>query len=148
MKQHTIQDAVNELKSNLTEVARVFEWADLMGYEDPKQFSEKFLRHYGVRPQKIMELVRLGSIIKYLRADENHSNLKIARLHSLPCEKTLNNFTNYHTGFSPTALKNKSEKEIESLMNYLWSKIMDDYAVGEAWIVAVLENYESIRGGS
>lgn len=137
MEQNTIQNAVNELKSNLTEVARVFEWADLMGYEDPKRFSEKFLRHYGVRPQKIMEVVRLESIIRFLRSGENYANFRIARLHSLPCEKTLNNFTNYHTGYSPTHLKNMPEEEVEQLMKRLWSKIVEDYAVGKAWIAAV-----------
>lgn len=146
MKNQKLQNAVDELKANLADVARVFEWADLMGYEDPKRFSEKFLRHYGVRPQKIMELVRLESIINYLRADKNYPNFKIARLHSLPCEKTLNNFTNYHTGYSPTALKNKSSEEITMLMENLWSKTMEDYSVVKPWIVAVLGNSESTRG--
>lgn len=137
-----IQHAVNELKSNLTEVARVFEWADLMGYEDPKRFSEKFLRHYGVRPQKIMELVRLESIIRYLRSTENYSNIKIARLHSLPCEKTLNNFTNYHAGCSPTNLKNMSQETIEQLLENLWNEIREEYAVGKTWIVPNAKDHE------
>ncbi|NGP75762.1 AraC family transcriptional regulator [Balneolaceae bacterium YR4-1] len=145
MNNQTIHNAVDELKSNLTDVARVFEWADLMGYEDPKRFSEKFLRHYGVRPQKIMELIRLESIIRYLRSNENLSNYKIARMHSLPCEKTLNNFTNYHTGYSPTALKEKSKEEIGHLMEGLWSKIMEEYAVGKTGIVLVERRYEHWR---
>src|SRR6056297_2679384 len=123
MNNQTLHNAVEELMANLTEVARVFEWADLMGYEDPKRFSEKFLRYYGVRHQKIMELVRLESIIRYLRSAEGYSNYKVARLHSLPCEKTLNNFTNYHAGYSPTALKHKSREEVDSLMEELWSKV-------------------------
>lgn len=129
MKQNTIHNAVDKLKSNLTEVARVFEWADLMGYEDPKRFSEKFLRHYGVRPQKIMELVRLKSIIRFLRSDENYPNFRIARMHSLPCEKTLNNFTNYHAGCSPTCLKNMSEQEVMRLLEDLWSAKIEEYHV-------------------
>lgn len=142
MNNQSIYNAVDELKANLTDVARVFEWADLMGYEDPKIFSEKFLRHYGVRPQKIMELIRLESIIRSLRSEENYSNYKIARMHSLPCEKTLNNFTNYHTGYSPTALKNKSGKEISRLMEELWSKVMEEYAIGKSGIVLVERRYE------
>jgi hypothetical protein len=145
MNNQTLHNAVDELKANLTDVARVFEWADLMGYEDPKRFSEKFLRHYGVRPQKIMELVRLESIIKYLRSDENYSNFKIARLHSLPCEKTLNNFTNYHAGVSPTALKSKTDEEISRLMEKLWSKVMEEYAVGKSGIVLIARRYDHWR---
>jgi len=142
MNNQTLHNAVEELMANLTEVARVFEWADLMGYEDPKRFSEKFLRYYGVRPQKIMELVRLESIIRYLRSEEGYSNYKVARLHSLPCEKTLNNFTNYHAGYSPTALKHKSREEVDSLMEELWSKIMEEYAVGKSGIVLLERRYE------
>lgn len=144
MENIRMQHAVNELKSNLTDVARVFEWADLMGFEDPKRFSEKFLRHYGVRPQKIMELVRLESIIRCLRSEESYSNFKIARLHSLPCEKTLNNFTNYHAGFSPTHLKNMPEEELADLVQSLWNKVMEDYAVGKAWIAAVGKSSETL----
>lgn len=132
MQKLQIQHAVNELKSNLTEVARVFEWADLMGYEDPKRFSEKFLRHYGIRPQKIMELIRLGSIIRGLRSSNNYSNIKIAHQHSLPCEKTLNNFTNYHAGYSPTDLKTMSEEEIDRLMENLWNEVREEYGVAKA----------------
>ena len=145
MNNQIIHNAVDELKANLSDVARVFEWADLMGFEDPKRFSEQFLRHYGVRPQKIMELIRLESIIKYLRSEENYSNYKVARLHSLPCEKTLNNFTNYHTGHSPTALKNKSGKEIDRLVEELWSKVMEEYAVGKSGIVLIERRCEHWR---
>lgn len=145
MNNEKLNNAIDELKANLTDVARVFEWADLMGYEDPKRFSEKFLRHFGVRPQKIMELVRLESIIRYLRSDENCSNFKIARLHSLPCEKTLNNFTNYHTGHSPTTLRKKSEEEISRLMEELWRKVMEEYAVGMSGIVLIARRHDHWR---
>lgn len=136
MEKSTLENALPQLKSNLTDVARVFEWARLMGFEDPKEFSEKFLRHYGVRPQKIMELVRLESIVRYLRSEEEHSNLKVARLHSLPCEKTLNNFTNYHTGYSPTDIKNMSANEVEELLENMWSNLMEEYAVAKVWNAA------------
>lgn len=129
----TMDQAVKHLKDNLAEVARVFEWAGLMGYEDPKRFSEKFLRHYGVRPQKIMELIRLESVIRTLRTKQSYSNLKIARIHSIPNEKTLNNFTKYHSGFSPTELKNMKEDQVKQLLENLWSKIMEEYGVGKVW---------------
>ena len=133
MEKHPIKNALPELKANLTEVARVFEWASLMGYEDPKKFSETFLRYYGVRPQKIMELVRLKSIIRYLRKSEKPSNLRIARMHSLPCEKTLNNFTNYHAGHSPTRLREMDDREIQRLTENLWNRVLEEYGVTKLW---------------
>lgn len=128
-----VSKAIVALEANLSEVARVFEWARLMGYEDPKRFSERFLRHYGVRPQKVLELIRLESIIRDLRGAESHSSLRIARLHSMPDEKTLNNFTNYHTGYSPTRLRNISKEEVGMLLENLWSKIREEYAVEKVW---------------
>lgn len=131
MENSTMDHAIKKLKNNLSDVARVFEWADLMGYENPKRFSEIFLRHHGVRPQKIMELVRLESIIRDLRNKRSYTNLKIARMHSLPNEKTLNNFTNYHSGHSPTTLRGMPSDEVDLLMEKLWKKIMDEYGVGK-----------------
>lgn len=136
METVVMQNAVQQLRANLEEVARVSEWAVLMGYKNPKRFSEKFLRHYGVRPQKIMELVRLESIIRELRARIGGSHLRIAKMHSLPDEKTLNNFTNYHTGFSPTDLRNMTETEVESIMESLWSKIIEEYGEVKVWSAA------------
>jgi len=133
MKKQPMQHALPELRRNLMDVARVFEWADLMGYRDPKKFSERFLRHYGVRPQKIMELVRLESIVRQLRNEEQLPNLVIARRHSLPCEKTLNNFTNYHTGHSPTQLKTMEDGEVRLLFDRLWSRISIENRAGKRW---------------
>lgn len=133
MERDIMKKAVRELKENLQEIGRVGEWAGLMGYQNPKIFSEKILRYYGVRPQKIMEIVRLESIIRQLRAEDGYSNIRIAKMHSLPDEKTLNNFTNYHTGFSPTDLKKMTDKEIKELVEELWNKIMEEYGVGKVW---------------
>ena len=125
--------AIHTLRSNLDEVARVFEWASEMGYDDPKRFSESFLKHYGVRPQKVIELIRLESIIRELRSDKGQANIKIARKHSIPCEKTLNNFTNYHTGKSPTQLKEMNNEDVHELLENLWGKIMEEYGVRKVW---------------
>ncbi|MDZ7690148.1 MAG: hypothetical protein U5K69_03155 [Balneolaceae bacterium] len=122
-----MEEAVKHLKANLRYVARVYEWANLMGYENPKRFSEKFLNYFGIRPQKIMELIRLESIICDLRSTECYSNMYVARKHSLPDEKTLNNFTNYHAGHSPTGFKNMSEEEVTGLIESLWNKTLEEY---------------------
>ncbi|MDX1671814.1 MAG: hypothetical protein R3211_05695 [Balneolaceae bacterium] len=127
METNSIHNAVEHLKANLTDVARVNEWADLMGYENPRRFSEKFLNHYGIRPQKVMELVRLESIIRMLRSDRNMLHIKVARRHSLPDEKSLYNFTWYHSGFSPTEWKKMSEKKMRYELEKLWKEIMEVY---------------------
>jgi len=125
----TIKEAVPKLKANLPKVARVNEWAELMGYDNPRTFSDTFLRHFGVRPQKIMELVRLESIIRHLRSRHSARNLLIARRHSIPDEKTLNNFTNYHLGYSPTDIKNMTESEIRKIMEQHWTNLVEEYGL-------------------
>lgn len=49
MRRKPIGEAVEELKVNLETVARVSEWAALMGYDSAKLFSRHFLRHFGQR---------------------------------------------------------------------------------------------------
>jgi methylphosphotriester-DNA--protein-cysteine methyltransferase len=117
-----ISRAVEMLEDNLMKVARVIEWADLMGYKSPKRFSRKFLRHHEVRPQRVLEFVRLKSITCDLR-NNNASNFEIARAHDIPDEKALNKFTNYHLGCSPTDLKMMSEYQLEKTLERLDSKI-------------------------
>ncbi|MFH5833429.1 hypothetical protein ACG2F4_15895 [Halalkalibaculum sp. DA3122] len=108
--------AVDLLEANLMQVARVTEWAQLMGYKNPKKFSRRFLRHYTVRPQPVLEYMRLKSIIKALRKD-GRSNFEIARAHGIPDEKGLNKFTNYHLDCSPTHLKKIPEKKIQEKLD-------------------------------
>jgi methylphosphotriester-DNA--protein-cysteine methyltransferase len=119
-----LSDAIEKLKNHLSDIARVAEWADLMGYDNPKYFSEKFLQHYDVRPHKVMDYIRLKSITKYLRTTE-YSNHQIARIHSLPGEKALNNYTNYHLGHSPTNLKTMPEARLYSILEKFGSKIQE-----------------------
>lgn len=117
-----ITRAVDLLKANLMEVARVTEWANLMGYKNPKKFSRRFLRHYTIRPQPVLEYTRLKSIIKELR-ENRRSNFEIARTHGIPDEKGLNKFTNYHLNSSPTELKELSEQQIQDKLEKLGSKV-------------------------
>lgn len=117
-----ISRAVDLLEVNLKQVARVTEWAELMGYKNPKYFSRTFLRHHEMRPQKVLELIRLKSIIIQLRKN-NTSNFRIAKRHGIPDEIALNKFTNYHMGCSPTALKKMPEKQLQKEMEKFGSYI-------------------------
>ena len=110
-----IDRSVTLLRANLSNTARVSEWADLMGYNCPKRFAQIFLRHYSARPQKILESVRIKSITRQLR-EERWSNFEIARAHSISDEIALNKFINYHLGCSPTVLKRLSSNELVKVM--------------------------------
>ncbi|MDZ7695065.1 MAG: helix-turn-helix domain-containing protein [Balneolaceae bacterium] len=118
-----ISRAVDVLKSNLIHVARVTEWASVMGYNNPKKFSRKFLRYHAVRPQKMLEYIRLKSIIQDLRDGNGISNFEIARTHGIPDEKALNKFINYHLGCPPTDVKEMSEEKIKDKLEKLGSKV-------------------------
>ncbi|NGP88123.1 AraC family transcriptional regulator [Fodinibius halophilus] len=115
MNRKPIGDAIAELERHLDSVARVYEWAYLMNYKDSKLFSRHFLRHFRLRPSKVLKRVRLQSIIKQLRQN-GESCIKIAWAHSLPDEKALYNFTNRHLAKSPTQLKALSDKEAEEVL--------------------------------
>ncbi|MDI6402712.1 hypothetical protein QLX67_11960 [Balneolaceae bacterium ANBcel3] len=127
MKHHQteIHQAIDVLQANLSHVARVVEWSNIMGFDHPQKFAYKFLRHYQVRPLKVLDYMRLKSIIHQLRSDRRYSNLEIALAHSLPDEKALNNFTNYHLGVPPRRLKSMSEAELKRSFQKFGNKIQE-----------------------
>ncbi len=116
MKRKPIEDAVDELKSNLETVARVSEWAALMEYRKPRTFSSDFRRHYRCNPSDVLKEVRLASIIGMLRTN-NKFCWEVALVHSLPDEKALYNYVKRHMNCSPTKIKNMSKKELLSLID-------------------------------
>ena len=110
-----ISRALDMLKKNLAEVARVNEWSELMGYKSTQRFTYHFVKYYGNRPHKFLVVIRLESIIHELR-ENCKSNLEIARDHSLPEERALNNFTNYYLDLSPTQIKEIPRQEVERVL--------------------------------
>lgn len=117
-----ISESIETLNANLRQVAQVGEWADLMGYQNPKKFSRRFLRHYAVRPCRMLIATRLKSIYKQIQTD-NYSNFEIARHHSLPDEKALNKFVNYHLGCCPSQLEAMTEHLFKKKMEKFGSKV-------------------------
>lgn len=113
-----IADSIQMLSANLSDTARVSEWAELMGYECPKKFARKFLHYFLVRPQKILEYVRLKSIANELR-NSKRKNFEIARNHGIADEIALNKFVNYHIGCSPRALKKMSDRKVNRKLENL-----------------------------
>lgn len=119
-----ISESISVLRRNLTRIARVEEWAYLMGYPNPKRFSRKFLHYYSVRPIQILKYIRLKSISLQLR-NKDDSNFEIARRHSIPDEKALNKFTNYHIGCSPSELRSMSEAMLEQELEKFGSEVRE-----------------------
>ncbi len=110
--------SIDLLEKNLIKIAQVGEWADLMGYKTTKNFSRKFLRHYSIRPCKILTSIRLKSIYQQLH-NGKISNFEVARRHSLPDEKALNKFVNYHLNCCPSQLKLMSENQLNARLEKL-----------------------------
>lgn len=117
-----IDRSVHVLRANLSKTARVSEWAELMGYKCPKRFARLFLRHYEMRPQKILESVRIKSIANQLRAGK-WSNFEIARAHGIPDEVALNKFVNYHLGCSPTRVKEMSDVQLLKMLKEIYFEV-------------------------
>lgn len=113
-----ISRAIEELALNLFNTARVDEWAERMGYSCPKKFARNFLRHYAVRPKKVLDYMRLESICKQLRAKQT-SNFNIARQHGILDEIALNKFINYHLGCSPNELKKMESEEVRERLDQI-----------------------------
>ena len=107
-----ISNAIEELKANLSQTARVEDWANLMGYTCPKKFAQSFMRQYEVRPINILTNIRLKSISMQLRNNVK-SNFEIARSHGISDEIALNKFVNYHLGCSPSCIKRLSDIELD-----------------------------------
>lgn len=118
-----IDQSVSLLRANLSNTARVSEWADLMGYNCPKRFARMFLRHYAARPQKILESVRIKSITNQLR-EGKWSNFEIARAHGIADEIALNKFVNYHLGCSPTKVKHLSDIQLCKILQEMDGKMI------------------------
>lgn len=115
MERKPIESAVEELKSNLDTVARVYEWSELMRYEEVKLFSRHFLRHFRCRPIKVLTEIRIQSIIKML-TNTNKPCFEIAWKHSMTDEKSLNNYLNRHLGLSPSIVRELSFAEIRKTL--------------------------------
>ena len=117
-----IANAIEELEANLSQTARVEEWAKLMGYKCPKKFARKFLRYYSVRPKKMLEYIRLKEITSHLRNGRS-TNFEIARRHGIPDEIALNKFINYHVGCSPSDVKKMTDKQVMAIFEKFSKKI-------------------------
>jgi len=121
-----ISKAVQELRAHQPDIARVYEWSNLMGYETPKKFARAFLRHYGKRPKRVMDRMRLARIVRHLRSSPESANFKIARAHGLPDDNALNKYINYHLNCSPSDVITMPDDEFGQLMEKIGSNFREE----------------------
>lgn len=131
MSEETIAIAIRELEDNLSKIGRVNEWAEHLGFDNSKKFSRYFLRYFKIRPQKVIDYIRLKNVVKMLRHDQELTNCEIARLVSIPNEKSLYNFINYHLGCSPTKIKLLSERSLKNLFEEQGLRPVNEYMATE-----------------
>ena len=90
------------LRKNIAEISSVSQWAELMGYSDPKKFSADYLNNFRKRPKKNIVLLKVQVAIYLLEKHQSKSCYIIAKELGLKDEKALNDFIRNHTGNPPT----------------------------------------------
>ncbi|MTI88328.1 MAG: helix-turn-helix transcriptional regulator [Balneolaceae bacterium] len=100
-----IEKAVEVVKQNLSEVCTVQEWADVMGFKSSRQFSKNFRDHYGVRPSKKITQIKIERVKMLINESEEVKHFIIANEIGLPDEQALYKFMKYHTGQSPSGIR-------------------------------------------
>jgi|GEM_PF-1135966 len=100
-----IGQAIPILEPNLDRIARVTEWAEVMGYRSHKKFRREFVRFYKINPGKVLTSIRLIHIIECLGDSEGVSFNEIAWDYSMNDHNELYGFVKRHTGYSPSEIK-------------------------------------------
>ncbi|MEX0780997.1 MAG: AraC family transcriptional regulator [Balneolales bacterium] len=123
-KPEPIGRAVKILETNLDRVCQVSEWADLLCYENENKFRRSFLRYFQRKPVKVLNEIRMKSIITDLRKNNSTSD-SIAWRHCLSDHNALYSFTKRHTGCSPTRIKEFNNKELSGIIKKSLSEIVE-----------------------
>lgn len=119
-----ISESVNYLKIHLREITTVGDWADKMGYEDSKSFSDDFREEFRLRPQPVLLAFRARKIISLLWSTQL-SNYEIALDFQLQDEKGLYQFVKTQTDYAPSNIKELSEQEYKKLLERLENNIIE-----------------------
>lgn len=124
MKQ-PIEMALRIARENLKEIRTVTEWAEKMGYENPKYFSREFRNYFGNRPLRILNLLRSIKSIELLKTtDKTVFEISYFKV-SIGDEKRFCQFLRYHTGYSPRNIRAMKNDEVSKLLEKLRSKIKE-----------------------
>lgn len=96
-----MEQALQVAQKNLKEIRTVTEWAEEMGYENPKTFSRKFRNYFGRRPKSKLIKIRVDEFVKLSKRNPNVGCYVIALNLGFKDEIALSKFIKRHTGASP-----------------------------------------------
>ena len=114
-----MESALQIARENLKKIRMVTEWATVMGYDCPKKFARKFKNHFGERPLKVLNLLKLIKAIQLLRATDK-------KVYEIGCcelcigdEKRFYQFIKYHTDYSPREIRDMADTEVIKIVEKL-----------------------------
>lgn len=98
------------LKNDIQKIRTVSEWAEAMGYANPKYFARIFRREFGLGAKEALVKVRVNCWLDCIARDPEQKNYCTAQLVGLKDEVALNKYIKKYTGKTPTQLKRKVGK--------------------------------------
>lgn len=101
-----MEKALPIVQQNLKEIRTVTEWAEKMGYENPKYFSRRFKKYYGVPPKPKLVELRVEKFHELIKQDPEISCFEIGSELGVGDEVDLNKYIKSHTGSPPSVWKN------------------------------------------
>jgi AraC-like DNA-binding protein len=100
-----IKNSKETLKKKIRDIRTVSEWAEEMGYKDPRYFARVFRAKYGMGPKEALVQIRINSWIECISKDPDQKNYCTAQEIGLSDEVALNKYLKQYTGKTPTQLK-------------------------------------------
>jgi len=97
------------LEENICSTRDVTEWANLMGFDTPRNFSNSYRKHFGLRPIEVLIEISVRCIMEYIHTFPNEKMYCVALEYGFENEGALYKFIKRHTGKSITQLKSDNE---------------------------------------
>ncbi|MFA5669689.1 MAG: helix-turn-helix domain-containing protein [Balneolaceae bacterium] len=105
MKQ-PMEQAEKIARANIKSIRTVSEWAQWMGYENPKYFARVFKKIYSVSPKTRLVQIRIEAFHLLIKGYPDISSYEIGQELGLGDEHDLNKYIKRHTKSPPTKWKN------------------------------------------
>ncbi|MCH8569664.1 MAG: helix-turn-helix domain-containing protein [Balneolales bacterium] len=95
------------LRENIAQIGTVAEWAEVVGYADPKSFARKYRNKFDRRAKEAIIKTKLDVAISLLKNKPDLSCYEIARKIGKEDEKALNYFFYTHLRRPPREYRSK-----------------------------------------
>ena len=100
-----IENSKRVLRKKIRDIRTVSEWAEEMGFSDPKYFARVFRAKQGIGAKKTLVKIRINTWINCISKNPDQKNYCTAREIGLKDEVALNKYIKQYTGKTPTQLK-------------------------------------------